>query len=759
MKKLSTKIIAIFMAVLLACQPTARVLAEETAAPDYICEVKIFMGDYSAAEAEGFTLLKDGNTPVDLNQNAGGGLGSKGEKAVYLGYKTTKNRSEAITDLALMNMKGGYDVAEYEALYDTYMKSQIIPLADEFLDMINEYRENFENGNERAQYVHAVLNKFIDDDTGNRLGDLFLEVTKYEMTEGEYNSLSIEDKKQHADLITILAQCNGKATLAIANLLVRASDANDTTWIDRFAKTTYDGLVDQTGLTPTDAEKELAKLYDDDAQTILAQWNKFASIFAKYDDAVAKIETTNLSELSIELEFMQKTVKSFKQYKGNEEEYKEFAEAYDAFMSEYLDVMSAVRIVGIYEYLENTEYDDGTLLDFFDRPSAELETEDIYPLIASLTPGQKAGLAYVSLEELFAMTITENEAYENAEYEFIEDASIYDGVDRGIYEKGGVAITTAARRANALLHMDDNKMFSTWTVTLMSVTAVATAAFTVSAVSWAKNASDLSKLNATLAKYPLNTAGLDVLEEELTLEEVTIKFGTGIDEMTAATRVCKYLTIGLGIGVIILAGVSAYLAWEDMKAYYNVEFSPIPHYMVDEKDIIGYNKKGEKIMLKNQSAYYKAVDCNRTEADAMYGVLGTCSDMNGDVGKQWLALYAVKNEAMNPILASSLKIVIDNAQIPAGYETGIHMFGTEAAFNLNSSLYDWNNNAKSVYIYFLTDDTASAETTDSSIIAGTTGSNFTAGTVALSGGAGLALGAAITALCMKTKKKPDKKEA
>lgn len=748
MKHLSTTIIAFLMAVLLACQPTARVFAAGTESPDYISEVKIFMGDYSAAQAEGFTLLKDGNNPVDLNQNVGGGLGSKGEKAVYLGYKTTKNRSEAITDLALMNMKGGYDVAEYEALFDEYVKSQIIPLADEFVDMISEYRQNFENDNERAHYVRGVLNKFIDDDTGFRLGDLLLEETKYEMSDEEYNSLSREDKKHHADLVTILAQCNGKATLAIANLLVRASDANDTTWVERFTQTTYDDLIDQTGLTPTDAKKELAKLFDDDAQSILDQWNKFASIFAGYDAAVNTLEKTDLDQLSRELEFHQKTIKSLKGYKGNEAEYAEFAEAYNAFMSEYIDVMSAVRTVGIYEYLENTEYDDGTLLDFFDRPSDEVETEDLYPLVAALTPGQKAGLSYVSLEELFAMTITENEAYQNADYEFIEEASIYDGVDRGIYEKGGVALTTAARRANALLHLDDNKMFSTWTVTLASVTAVATAALTVSAVSWAKNAAELSKLNATLAKYPLNTAGLDVLEEELSFEEVSIKFGTDVDKITSATRVCKYLSIGLGIGVIILAGITTYLAWEDMKAYYNVEFSPIPHYMVDEKDIIGYNKKGEKIMLKNQSAYYKAVECNRTEADEMFGVLGNCSDINGDVGRQWLALYAVKNEVMDPILVSSLKVVVGNTQIPAGYETGIHMFGTDAAFNLNSSLYDWNNDAESVYVYFQTDDTA----------VGTTGSNFTGGTLALSGGAGLVLGAVITALAMKTRKKSDKKE-
>ena len=751
------KAVSAFMAVLMVIMIPLHAFAET---PDYISEVKVGMGKWNSDDdkksdeavkaLDGYTVLSDDSgNPVDLNQSAEGGLGSKGEKVVYLGYKTTKNRDEAITDLALMNMKGGYDVAEYEALYDSYIKSQITPLADEFLDMIKEYRKNYKNGDVRAKYVHGVLNKFIDDDTGKGLGELFLSETKFETGDEKYNSFSAEEKKEHADLITILAQCNGKATLSIANLLVRACDTGDSIWLDRFTKNSYDDLIDQTGLAPTDAEKELAKLYDDDAQTVLDQWDSFAESLAGYDDAVKTLESTNLEDLSRELEFHRKMVEHLKHYEGNEEEFAEYTEAYNAFVSEYIDVMSAVRTVGIYSYLEDTDYGNGTLLDFFNRPSDEVETEDIYPLIAALTPGQKAGLAYVSLEELFAMTITENDAYKKAEYEFIEEASIYDGVDRGIYEKGGVAITTDARRAGALLNTDDDrKMFSVWTATLLSVTIVSTAALAVSAVSWAKNAKDLSKLNATLNKYPMNTQPLDVLEEELTREEVSIKFGSGIDEMTASTRVCKYLTVGFAIGVIILAGITTYLAWEDMKAYYNVEFTPIPHYMVDEKDIIGFNKKGEKIMLKNQSAYYKAVECNRNAKDEMYKNLGICSDMNGDVGRQWLALYAVKKDLMEPILASSLKVVTGSAQIPAGYETGIHMFGTDAAFNLNSSLYDWNNEATSVYVYFNSDDTAVS----------TTGSDFTGGALALSGGAGFVLGAALSAIAFNVKKKKSRTE-
>ena len=219
-----------------------------------------------------------------------------------------------------------------------------------------------------------------------------------------------------------------------------------------------------------------------------------------------------------------------------------------------------------------------------------------------------------------------------------------------------------------------------------------------------------------------------------------------MDSLTSRSSLCKGLTVGFGVAMIVLAGVTVYLTWQDMKAYYNVEFPSIPRYMVDEKDITVYNERGEKTVIKNQTAYYKAVECSRTANDEFFGVLGTLADINGDVGKQWLALYSVKKELMEPILASSLKAVVGSTQIPAGYQTGIHMFGTEAAFNLNSSLYDWNNDAPSVYVYFLTGEAAGEA-------ANTAGTTFTAGSIALSGGLGIALGSIVTALFMRKKKK------
>ncbi len=140
MKKASMILLSLLLALTLAATLPAQVFAASV--PEYISEVKIGMGKKSEtakAALDGYKILSDAKgNPVDLNQKAGGGWGSKGDKVVYLGYKTTTDRKEAITDLALMNMKGGYSVQEYEALMEGQMKSQIIPFIENFQSAIDE---------------------------------------------------------------------------------------------------------------------------------------------------------------------------------------------------------------------------------------------------------------------------------------------------------------------------------------------------------------------------------------------------------------------------------------------------------------------------------------------------------------------------------------------------------------------------------------------------------------------------------------------
>ena len=780
MKHLTRAVIAVFMAVLMGTLLPVQVFADT---PDYISEVKVFMGDYSAAESEGYILLKEGNNPVDLNQDAGGSIASKGEKAVYLGYKTTKDRNDAITDLALMNMKGGYDVAEYDALYNRYINSQMMPFIQTFLATINEYRANYVSkktaNKARAKYIHDTLNKFIDDDTGKGLGDLLLNKTIFETAKPQYdalsdkekektsfndvnervrNSLSATERKEHADLLTILAQGNGNAILLMQNLLMRAADSNNDTWMDRMSDLSYDNLLDQTGLSPTDARKKVAKLYDDTAQTILDMWDSFSEEMNAYDENVEAVENFDFDACQQAID-----AKDTITEKTSEAEKEEILNAFVEAVGKLSEITAKSQAIAVHDALEEYDYLDGTMLDFFMQSAEEIEDDItlLYPMAAALTSGQKAGLDIVSLRELCIITLTDGKQYKNIDADFMEETSVFDGVDRRIYEKGGVALTSDSLRKDALAKATESNSFSFswWTYGMMGVTVLSAAALfaSVNMLGKVKNLASEATSQYEYVYDVIEEKGYsDITGASLSNEEILSQMQTrdgwkdvynNYNSANSLVKSTRYLVYGITAVMVIMIAVTTWLTWRDMCAYYDVKFSPIPHYMVDEKDIIGYNKKGEKIMLKNQSAYYKAVECNRTEADEMFKSLGTCADMNGDVGSQWLALYAVKNEVMEPILASSLKVVVDSAEMPAGYTTGIHMFGTDAAFNLNSSLYDWNDSAPSVYIYFKTDESAAT----------VAASSFTAGSLALAGGAGLLIGAAITAIATATIKKKGNK--
>ena len=793
MKHLSRILVAVVLALTIAGTLPAQVFADSLT--EYISVVKVYEGNCDKAEAEGFKILCDekGN-PIDVNQGSGSKeIGAKGNKKVFLGYKTTTDRDDAITDLALMNMKGGYDTAEYDKLMEGQMSKQIVPFVESFLAAINEYRKNFKSSNpenkERAQFVHDALNKLTDDDTGGAgLGDLFLNETIYEMAMPKWNALSDtekektsfyevnnkvrdslpeEDKNKHADILTIIAQSNGKITLVMQNLLTRGADTEDDTWFDRFENTTYDGLLKLAGGATTDSIKALDKKYEDDAKNILDKWDAFREQILDYDKNVETVENYDVEKE----EQINEDVENINENSDPEKA----AETLIEYAEQQLlnaELINSVQNVFIHDILDETAYLDGTMLDFFSMTKEEVE-EDItvlYPIVASLSKGQRAGLEFLSLLDLFNVALTTAEGYKDIDLSKVEEASIYADVDRGIYQKGGVGLTSDALRADALKRISEQNddsffdMFSTSTLVMMALTCVAALGTFFSLVTYTTFKLDVFTINRIEQVYvnKVKTGIMDWSKNRLmssqpemlravnrgikqhkAVEDVVFDYCDKYTEkMAPKTNVAGYLSVGFAVAMIALAAVTTYLSYNDMKAHYNVKFTPIPHYMVEEKDITVTNEMGEKIVVKNQSAYYKAVESNRKKGDDYFDKIDICADMNGCVNPQWLALYAAKNEAMSPILANSLKVVIGDTTVPQGYETGIHMFGEKAAFNLNDSHYCWNQSAKSIMVYFKVDKAVSSN-------ASTTGSNFTGGILVLVGACGLAVGALGTAICTK----------
>ena len=781
MKKLAFVFTAILLALLIAGTLPAQVFAD--ARPEYISDVRIGMGKKAAdAEAalDGYTILTDekGNK-VDLNQKAGGGWGSKGDKVVYLGYTTTTDRRLAITDLALMNMQGGYKVEDYEALMEMQMRAQIIPFVDDFVATINEYRTNYasdiERNKSKADFVHDTLNKLTDDDTGKQLGDLFLNKTKYELGDDAYNKLSAEEQKNHADILTIIAQANGPATLLIFRLLSMAADTHEDSWLDRFSAITYDDLVASLDMLPSDADARLARLYDDTASKILEVWDTFRNQLLGADEAEDVLE--EMTDEGIDQNQYTELFENFDLATATEEEMETYAEAIAEATATSQKLSNNLTDFAAKEYLDSIAYGDGTMYDFFTQTSEEISADItvLYPLVASLTPGQIAGLDYVSLSDLVAIAGTDS--YADITLEDIDETSIYFGVDRDIYAKNGVALTSDSLRKDAAdVAQEFGNPLGTLTWIMVGLTAAAALGLAGSLVAKAVNfrqlkALDLARETFYAQRVEISTTYSHAERMIKELEDLRLEKGslTGSEEgqltffknrksqceskingeyatfnqsddleraMNRSTLTSK-LAIGFSVAMVILGAITTYLSYRDLVEYYNVDFVEIPHYMVDEKDITAYRADGTKIVLKNQSAYYKAAQCNRKQGDEFYDKLGTSADMNGDVGRQWLALYVQKSDVFPPILADSLLVKVNDGAVPAGYTTGIHMFGAETAFNLNNELYDWNKDAPSVYVYF---KTVVGQT------ASTSGSAFTAGNLALTGVGGLAVGAVAAAI-------------
>ena len=741
--KLRTAFVAVVLALLITVIPGTQVLASaENSNPLYIKEILLAEESSGSTSklnsllSKGYTAIKDPDGKnLDVNQNSNSNdTHAKDDMSVYICYKTTTDRSDAITDIALMNMKGGYDVHDYDLLMETDFKQNIIPFVDKFLAAIREYRTNYNSSNaankKRAEFIHGVLNKYTDDDCNDAgLGDLLLNETKYEMGDDAYNALADDEKKQHADILTIIAQANGQSTLTIENAITRAADTNDNTWIDRFLKTTYDDLVDQTGLSPSKAKKELDKLYFDDAELIYDMLSQFTEYVDGYDDAKSFLDTYDKDATD-------KAVEAYENMSGDEDENTKTSieNAYINAMEQIQNAITFAETVTIVDSLSEIKYGDETLLDFF--KNAEEKAKDdktvLYPVAASLTEGQRAGLDFVSLKELVSMAITDPDDINMSYLDNMNTVSVYAGVDRGIFEKGGVGLTSDAIRNRAAEKSVDDPAS---TANALAYCWIVSGCLFIASFAGFSIASGVFKTLANSLDYGYIVG---------TAEQLSFYF--------SASAVCSRLLIAVPFICTVATIIFLALWLDEVEDMYDVEYDSIPRYMVDEKDITDYNSKGEKIVVKNQSAYYKVVHCTRQSGNDMYASIGDSGDLNGTTGKQWLAVYYEKNEEREPILADSLKAVIKSSDVPAGYKTGFHMFGTEAAENLNNTLYVWNSSAPKIYVYYKT------EKADASG-AGAEGSSFTLGYLALAAGGGLLIGAVVTAVCMTLARKKKKNKA
>ena len=756
------KSVRIFVALVLTLTFIALVPLNTAAAANngkYVSEVYVAYGK-DADEAKK-TLEDKGFTSVDGNLNDGG------KTYAMMGYKTTDDPQQAITDLSVMNMNGGYSVTDYKHLL-TQQKTNIANFLTEFMPAIKEYRANLKAGKARAVFVHDMLNKYTEDDSGKKLGDLFNSETLQDKL-GITESINAENPDKLPDLIALLMQGNTAVLNSVEKLLAISADSGEGTFLDRFASKSYDDLLDELEdkrpelNTETKRKQQLDNEYEDIVLGFTEAAAKLRNDLVAYENGKLKLESVSEEEIK----------KEFASSDKDEDVAK---------IETQMNINRFAEIGSLYLALKDYEggkFKKGELLNFFMRD--EIDAEELYPMAAALSEGQKAGLNFVSLPELLRYSLIDDDAWKKeldqakSRLSEMEGMSVYDGIDLNVFkEDGSVAMTDKAMRSENVKNLEENED-SKWS-------AIAT----VSAISWACTAVSLasfitfSKIAAHFDEskgFPIYVRTEQILLPENEWKTITLSHGDETLELIKKYETkhiftedpgavyTKYISNFFKFATIVLAVASAVMTVISLLKTDDTEQLPIPDYMIDVK------AGGDE----PNTVTYKAVQCNREEyfGNGYKKQKGNCADLLCDEGKQWLVLYATTDKTNGVPITTDI-VVQKSKDAPQGYKNEISIIGELGAVNLASSAFrdystlsrTWQNitSKYSVYVFYKTDNTVlpagePQEGDASDFGAAGTAQSFNVGTAVLFGCIGLVigggLGAIITSLTNKKKKKTD----
>ena len=792
MNKIYRKIISFVLVIaLLACSliPISASEIEE----EYLSDLRlIYANDVTEArqilkdsEFEGYKVLNK-----NLNQNSG-------ETGVWLAYKITTDIEDAITDIAIMEMDGGFSEGNYQEMIKK-SKDYYLEMGEVYLDAIKYWKEAYEAEYYIAESVYRQLNFYniVSEDVpaedipvfeGERLGDIFL---------GKLNK---------TDIATIFMQGNTHVLKNIRSLLAMGVSYNE------------DGkhYLEKVG--------EAVELYEEDDE-IFEEYDNFDD----FDGLAVLISGSiltfrdmfeELSNYEDELDYEDEELTDLEKKYA---EYKSFADRMRDV--KYFDDMS------LYDFCLEYEFDEDDL-------------EPLYPLVAALNEGQIAMTKVAHYYDVVRYSMSEypEEALDELisiqeEVYSIEPFNVYNGVDRSIFY-GTFALTSEAERADAytsdgfLAYMFQEQTVYGVTGTVSAVASTALGIWAIRRTLAAKSANQTAQqmadklalnkaqaiadakamytnaaatagksvaatqssalgtaaevygstyndvVNALLMKYTVGGSGMTGSAFELKISMLVNKVKSmGVEdaamwnkmnteyfaarraeEIAANTKLesaqnmtetvtSTASTSGLTVALYIVSGIlmlyTAFSIIMTVHNYYHPDYDDVPIALVD----LAKTADGDRYVK------YDVVYNAETNTNGVYEP----GDLNAYKGLRWNAMYTTKSyEAGKPILADSFSASTTNSAAKTGY-TPVHKFGETVCFNLNK--YNYSGSTK-IYL------SVKQSSKDKSAVADVPeliGSTFGEGLILLCGGIGALLGVGGTIgvqMIIKKKRKSDMPDA
>ena len=455
----------------------------------------------------------------DLNPNADAVF----DDGVYLIYKTSTNVEDAITDLRVMDMYGGYETSNYEKQLEA-SRSAYMKMVKYIRIAAAEFKELYNAGDEMAKIAYRQMNYYRDSDTGKLMGDFFLNIPSDDA------------------LVTVMMEGNMYVVSNLVSLLaIGISGASGETLATRI-----DAMY-QIKDTLTDIDyHEKAKLFSTEFSELAAAVKRYNALSSEYD-----LTDEDMTEEEFE------------------------------FLTQYVVIAGMLEQIPYGdETLKDFIVKDGwELKDLYPVVAALSEGQLALSEMGVFTTVLQYSAPSKPIEKLYA-TLEEVEAEMTDADGNIKVFDVYAGVDRSIFD-GNFAFTTAAERQQALTGKEWTYDYYISEVAEENVPETAMLALVGSGLATLAGTPAVIKITAMIGSKAL-AAGIP---RETVRQYISYKlwgFLTGGEaSFTPISGAAKYF-YAAGIGLLVAAiGVYYISVWH---GYYNPNYTPIPDNMMDVRE-------------------------------------------------------------------------------------------------------------------------------------------------------------------------------
>lgn len=671
-----TRTVSLFLAVLLFVLATPLQAFADAAVPETTPEEEPASGIYikSLKLVEGLSedkakkeLENAGYTFVNSNLNAGTEGGT-----VYIGYQTTTDPSEAIYDIKLMNMNGGYTLTSINKA----IEAQALAMESIAIDLNNlaeEFAVAYKNNTVAAQKAFKALN--------------LLRVVRESGEPAEGNGLG--DRIANGDLglsdyLEMILFCDATIVNCVVQILTMGILGDGENWLEKLSK-----------IGPYDSKKT----YGDDEYLIDERATQLLPVLQLYADTYNALKKSGALTGTLDENFELQNTENL-DTSGLTQEQRDLLT---------LD-LSRVKLYKLaFEELAKYSYGSGTLESFFSGLSNTNSATQLYPLVSVLSDGEYSAMSFGCVLEMILGSGVTDDAFDHYDEAFAQVTGntkavyLYEGV-KDILLKGDTVVAFTEEANRHIADTGEMEFYENET--------------------WSENAWETGK-NATRAVACL-AAGIFCLSKVTVLAAMAVTCTASIATLSATsgvvgTVVKACVAIGGIKGVIVaLLIVAATYAisyivsragewWDDIFGHIDWEDNPIPEYIYDVKDIdIAQNGLADasgaaKYIKKTDFVFYEVVRNLQNEP----------ADLNAhsDDATQWLALY-ISHDALDsnakPVKAEDFLVVQHGNGERADY-TPLCEFGETIAKNLNS--YDEEDNVNGIYAFYRQDKNAETTTT------------------------------------------------